>query len=516
MQKPLPQLRKVVNSVLNDNIADKSSQALAFIYSFLHKKHEDGNIISLDEYETLLKHEAFGTYWRMFFDNLQTDSYGRVQNGIIPARAAEFIREEFPFFVIDGKFYLYRNGVYSQDNKDGTQMKALVNNLLPPEKRRKGIVGEILEQLKADPARTIGIDQMNTHEKPMICFLNGVYNPATKEMKPHSPDFRFLNQIPRKFSIGEPLPAGDKIEAFLESLELKPDERRMLLAFCGLCMTTDTGLQRFLILKGLPGSGKSTLLNLLKATIGPENTSERSLERLSDPKERFYAYGVVGKTCNVCADIQTETLLDPTTIKKLTGEDAVAVEPKGVDAYEVTMYAKHFFSANGWPSIKGKDGAFFRRALVLPFNRVPEIPNDHLLQDLTSQCDYFLRICVQALEEYYALTNKQDIESASSKALVLEWQRKSDSVAAFLDEEPAFDEFAGQKYVQVTQVYERYLDYCEDEGRKSLSRTGFYESLKDKGHQITTYHGYKTIRNPYFDKEKDFEPAAAAAGNPFE
>lgn len=38
-------------------------------------------------------------------------------------------------------------------------------------------------------------------------------------------------------------------------------------------MTTDTSLQKFMIITGVPGSGKSTAINLLIDAVGSENVS---------------------------------------------------------------------------------------------------------------------------------------------------------------------------------------------------------------------------------------------------
>lgn len=451
-----------------------------------------------------------GHLYKLFFDGFREDAYGAIGKTIIPANVAAHIREYYPYVIVDNVFYIYRNGVFEQDTKKDSLMTYIINNLLPPIDRTKNRANEVINQLKADPGRIKRIDEMNDHPVQYICFQNGVFDPVTGKMLQHDPKYLFLNQIPHTYEPDKPLPKGDIIESFFDSIRLSAENRKMLLSFSGLCMTTDTGLQRFLVFKGLPNTGKSTMLNLIRCAVGAKNCTSRELERLSDPKEKFYAYGLVGKTCNIGADLVTESVIDPTMMKKLTGEDEIAVEPKGVDAYEITPYAKHIFAMNGYPQVRSKDNAFFRRPLLIPFNHIPEIAKDNLKTDLASQVDYFIRLCMDSLTEYYRMPNKQEIESGESKRMREQWQQRGDSVAAFLADSDPFD---GAERMERTRLYLAYEQYCKDEGReKPFSKPGFYESMRDKGYIETKYNGDRCFRNPDYTGEF----MDADSGSPFD
>lgn len=470
---------------------------LAVIKNLISTQVNRGKPFDPGEYKMLISHAELGSYIRTFYDSFKENSDGGIGKKANPANLADYIFKEFPYIVLDNVFYIYENGVFRKDNKS-VKMQLIISNLLKPEERNPSIMKNTMDQLKVYMVNQKTVDQVNTHKLHYICFQNGVYDPIQKKMLKHSPEYQFINQIPHEFHPEKPLPESKSFESFMQSIGWTPEERKMFLAYVGLCMTTDTRLQKMLVMKGLPGSGKSLMTNFITHVIGSENTASRDLSRLSNPDEKFYSYGLMGKLINASSELQTlpDKPIDPTMIKRLTGEDIVSVEPKGIDAYEIRPYARHIFLTNGYPSIRARDGSFFRRLLVLPFDKVPEHENSNLLYELMEDTDYFIRIAVSALEEYYQLQDKNSIETESSKKMKQEWWLKSDSVYAFLvDRNP----MEGSSKMRKTELFSLYEKYCVEMGRSPLrSNQEFYESMKNKGYQETVSDGYSCFKNPYY------------------
>lgn len=454
--------------------------------------------IKPSDYDALLSNPTFKEYAISFFDQFRTDTYGQVQKRIIAANIAEYIENHFHYVVIEGTFYVYRNGVFVKDGdtRRAAVIRLLIRNLISPDYRSKNIVNEVIDQLTT-PGNIVTYEEMNTHDDHLICFRNCVYDPKKKKVLPHSPSYRFLNQIPHDFEPGRPPRTGEAIEQFFKDIELSPGSRKALLTFTGFCMTTDTSLQLFLVLKGVGGSGKSTLLNLIGHCIGDQNISDRSLDQITE--NRFAAYGVAGKLCNIFADIKTNVTIDPTVMKQLTGEDRISMERKGVDAFEIKPYAKYLFSMNGYPYVDAKDEAFYRRLLMIPMNRKPTKADLDLEEKLIAESDYFISLAVKALEDFYQNPDKEGLITEETETMRLEWQRKGDSVAAWLSDA---DRFEGAKVIRKTDAYDNYYQYCVDEGRDSLKKEGFYDSLRSKGYDVDVKRdGLYYIRNPYHKDE---------------
>ena len=477
---------------------------LEFITGYMQKNLEEKHEITPGEYSALLTGN-FKEQARAFFEEFQKNSYGVTEKRIIAANVAEYVAAHFEYVVIEGEFYVYRNGYFERDGdaRHCALMKTLVRNLIPYDRRSKNIVAEILEQLTTAD-KVVTFEEMNTHPDSYICFQNGVYDAKEKKLLPHDAEYRFLNQIPHEYVPGKPLPNGEAVEKFFSDIELSKGSRNALLTITGFCMTTDTSLQLFLVLKGQGGSGKSTLLSLISDVIGEQNISSRSLEQISG--DRFAAVGVVGKLCNIFPDIKTDTTIDPTAMKYLTGEDRINVQRKGIDAFEVKPYAKYLFSMNGYPHVKGKDDAFYRRTLLIPMNKKPVTEDLTLNEKLKAEADYLLALSVKALEDFYENPDKASLITPETLKLRQEWQRKGDSVAAWIFDNKVFTE-DGQNRIKATEAFDSYSRYCVEQDREALKKEGFYQSLRDKGYDPdVTLDGYRFIKNPFY---KDaFRPAA--------
>ena len=267
------------------------------------------------------------------------------------------------------------------------------------------------------------------------------------------------------------------------------NDMEMLLQYSGLCLTRDARQQKFLIIQGEGGSGKSTLIKLIDRMIGAENISNISLNQLT---QRFFAYGLMGKLLNSCADLEIDALSDVSTLKKVLGEDTLLAEPKGKDPFSFKSYAKLIFSTNQLPIVKEeKTNGFYRRLLILTMDRVPETRDPKFFDVLAAEIDDFIRLSVQALERMYQ--NGSLMESASSKDAVNRLRCDSDTVEAFLhnDEIVTINQFCSYKK---TKVFDAYEKYCMDLGRQPLTKQNFYKSMRLKGFGEKKVQGYDFFR----------------------
>ena len=480
--------------LLYDSIPIKNQQ---LIKTIITAATSQGRVLTPDEINGYKQSEVYGADLQKFFDSFREGENGYLQKTIVSANVAAYLQNplNFNYVIIDGLFYVYANGYYTRDTNNHDRIKLSINNLIDPVFRSKNRASEVIEQLKT-PDHIKTINQMNTHPARYICFKNGVYDPLEKKLLPHSPHYLFLNQIPFDFN-PEDKPKGDIIERFFSDIRLSEENRVMLLSFIGLCMTTDASLQKFIVLKGTPGTGKSQLLNLIKHIVGGEaNCSAESLEEVTG--NRFRAYNVLGKLCNINADLTTEGAIDPAIIKRIVGEDTLSVERKHSQAIDITPYAKFLFAMNGFPLIKAKDNSFYRRVMILPMMTEPEKENTNLQRELRSQSDYLIHEAVKALENYYQLEDKHSIESQESKDLVETWKQRGDTVSAFLHDT---DPFNGRRELARNELFEQYKEYCGDEERQPLTKHNFYESLRSKGYQEKTINGTRCIEDLNYKDE---------------
>ena len=394
----------------------------------------------------------------------------------------EYLKERENLFVLGGIPYFYCNGVFIAD-RNGSELKTMIRKLIYPQLINSNTIDRVYKLFVSDAELQVSSEELNDYPQEWINFKNGFYDPIGKKMIPHDPKYRAVNQIPHEYDPKGKL-KGKTVQDWLEYICPVPeegtkisDDREMLLQYSGLCMTRDVRQQKFLIIQGEGGSGKSTLIKLFDSVIGDENTSNISLNQLS---QRFFAYGLMGKLLNSCADLEIDALSDVSTLKKVLGEDAILAEPKGKDPFSFNSYAKLIFSTNQLPIVKEeKTNGFYRRLLILTMDKVPEHRDPKFFDVLAAEIDDFIRLSVEALERMYQ--NGKITESASSKEAVKRLRCDSDTVEAFLND----DEIVVIKQtssIKKLTLFEKYETYCKDLERQPLTKQNFYRSMRLKGY----------------------------------
>lgn len=403
---------------------------------------------------------------------------------ILDDKIAEYItRKQLKVFVLNGVPYIYRRGYYLRD-EDGKILKAHIKRLIWPELITIGRINRVYNLILADYRLTKKNEEVNQYPACWINFKNGMYDPVKKIMHPHKPEYCSINQVPHEYCPDAEY-KGTVIEKFLKGIFPDVQDCEMFLAFCGYCMTTDTSLQKFMTITGVPGSGKSTAINLLIDAVGSENVSCVTLQDLN---ERFTPTELLGKLLNACADLPKKALDKVDAIKRITGEDLVKGEYKGGKVFAFRSYAKLIFSANEMPvNLDEKSDAFYRRMLTIEvMQKGEEIPN--LREGLKYSMPGFIRECVAALTRLY--TKRRKIDSPNSKRLVHEYHRESDNVQSFLDDR--IERKPGER-IERTELYRLYESYCIFNRWTPLSSKSFYKNLRGKG-----YRDYMSSGSRYF------------------
>lgn len=398
---------------------------------------------------------------------------GRI-TGVFDWAIFTYIKEQQDLFVMGGTPYIYDHGVYLMD-ETGAKLKTMIRELIYPKFIKSGTLKRIYDLFLSDVDLQVSFDDINNYPSHWINFQNGFYDPKSRRMIPHSPEYRSINQLPHEYDPAA-RPEGKTVEEWLQFIAPDQEDREMILQFSGYCLTMDVSQQKFMILNGEGGSGKSTLIRMIEEMIGSENISNISLTEL---QTRFASFGLMGKLLNSCADLEISALEDTSTLKKSLGEDRLRGEQKGHDAVSFKSYAKMIFSTNELPLIKSeRTNGFYRRLLIMTMNKVPEKKRSDFFTELSSEIDYFIHISIDALQRMY--DSGHILESKSSTAAINQMKFDSDTVEAWLQEETIRDK--GSR-VERSSCYQKYDQYCQDNDRQSLSRTNFYKAMRSKGYE---------------------------------
>ena len=208
-------------------------------------------------------------------------------------------------------------------------------------------------------------------QEPMgyLNLADGVLNVRTRELLPHSPDFRFLHRLP--YGWAERSIGCEPIQAWLKEAQLGDGGSvELLRAFLRALVTRDTSVQKFLLLQGGGGTGKSTFVHLARALVGMENCTSTTLKRLEESP--YETAKLVDKFLVTIADSNTYRG-EIGTLKAIVGGDSIPIEQKFKQQTEDRLVTgKIVITSNNSLECAEKSNALSRRLLLSVWNRKVE------------------------------------------------------------------------------------------------------------------------------------------------
>ena len=252
-------------------------------------------------------------------------------------------------------------------------------------------------------------------------------------------------------------------------------------------MTPDTSIQKAILLLGDGANGKSTYLRAVLAFIGNNNAAALSLHKLEN--DRFSAARLIGRLANICPDLPGTDLTSTSVFKAITGGDTMMAEHKFKDSFEFVPYSHLVFSANHPPKSQDASPAFFRRWVVVPFDRTfadggPDtIPSDKLDAILSDPAE-LSGVLNKALEALAAIRTRGLSESDSSLRATDEFRQATDPLAVWLDRKTTRIPDA---VTPQDRLHRDYCRNCAEAGRPTISKTAFGRAMKKLRPNVTDY-----------------------------
>lgn len=237
--------------------------------------------------------------------------------------------------------------------------------------------------------------------------------------------------------------------------------------------------EKALVLFGTGANGKSVIYEVVNALLGPENTSNYSLQSLTD-NNGYYRAMIANKLVNYASEINGK--LETSFFKQLvSGEPVEARLPYG-KPFRITQYAKFIFNSNELPRDVEHTNAFFRRFLIIPFDvTIPEERQDKQLHHkiIDKELSGVFNLVLEGLGRL--LRQKRFTQSPSVEKALETYKVQSDSVKLFVNEfnyEKSLD-----SYKLIKDLYQDYRVFCYEDGFSAVNKTNFIKRLK--GYNIT-------------------------------
>lgn len=296
-------------------------------------------------------------------------------------------------------------------------------------------------------------------------------------MQPHSPDWFSSFKLDYNF---DPYARCPKWMNFLSvAMEGDIERIKLLQEWAGYLLTSTNGQQAFLAIEGEGSNGKTVFFAGLTSMLGADNISNVPLEKFSNS---FALASTIGKVANICGDVGQIDSVAEGELKNFTGGGTVYFDRKYQSALEAIPTAKVMLSWNNRPRIVDKTDGFWRRLILVPFQRKVKTSERIIGMDLPS---YWLEngetsgILMWAIEGLLRLMEQKDFtQSSISRAAMEDYQADTNPIRDFVSERLDLDPDSSEAKAEIYRVY---VDWCRESGYKPWAIRQFGKQLKRIG-----------------------------------
>ena len=390
-----------------------------------------------------------------------------------PDYVKRFLLEYYPggLVYLHNTFLAYKDGYWVAQVDHGDVQKALVKFF--------GASAEMKHVREGFQMLRLTCSIKSEDFKPdtnYVCFENGVLDMTTFELVPHSPHHHLRSGRPAVWDHSAKSPVFEKFlhDIFRDDKD-RDQKMQFVLEWMGLCLVPDTSYEKFVVCVGEGGNGKSVLLKLMSELLGHENVYSAPLQRLGS---RRALAELDGKLLLTSSEINENTVMDDGILKQIVSGDTVEAERKYEHPFTYTPVARIMLATNHLPKLRDVTHAFFRRLVMLRFNRnfTADEMDMNLLAKLRAELSGIFTMAVSGLRTLRQ--RGRFVEPASSMEASDEYRKNSDVVKLFAEEALQPTENKGMR---PAAVYELYLKWCKSHGAKAENNINLGKQLKRLG-----------------------------------
>lgn len=356
----------------------------------------------------------------------------------------------------------------------------------------RGVVDNTIDAVKAltNVASSTRMPSWLTKTPPVavgdvVAISNGLLHLPTRKLLPHDPSYFSVDAADVAYDPQAPEPVhwlrflADVFPGDQESID-------SLQQWFGYLVTSDTSQQKALICVGPKRCGKGTIARVLRGLLGEHNFTGPTLGQIG---KEFGLQGLINAKLAVISDARISGSADLQAISenllRITGEDAVSVQRKGISNWEGKLLTRFVLMTNILPGIVDGGGAVASRFIVLRFTQSFFGREDHkLTEKLMAELPGILNWALDGLK---ALQDRGAfIQPASGLEAVEELVRKTTPILGFISDALDFDAGA---WVSKDELYDVYRQWCADEGAKHvLQKNSFMgEVYTNSDGRLTTF-----------------------------
>ncbi|MFV2102811.1 phage/plasmid primase, P4 family [Micromonospora sp. LOL_024] len=307
-----------------------------------------------------------------------------------------------------------------------------------------------------------------------ISTANGLLNIATRELRPHTPEFFNLVSVPFDYDPDAPTPQR-WLKFLAELWPDDPDSVSALQEFFGYVLSGRTDLHKILLVVGPPRGGKGTIARILTALVGKGSMAGPTLASLNT---NFGLAPLLGKPLAIISDARLAGKDSHQVVERLltiSGEDTLTVDRKNRDAWTGQLPTRLVILSNELPSFGDSSGAIATRFVTLVLaNSWLGSEDVNLGRDLNAELPGILNWALDGLERIRA-TNRIT-EPESSREAIMAMMDQASPMSAFVRE---VCETGPMYEIPVDELWDAWKEWGQENGRdKPGTKQAFGRNLR--------------------------------------
>lgn len=397
---------------------------------------------------------------------------------------AQYLREHTDTIYTRGSFHRYAGGVWApvHDSVVRRELWGLleryedVNQCRPTANLLAGVQRYVQDHLYVAEAK------MDAHST-LINLLNGSYDLELQALLTHDAGHYLTTQLPFSY---DPLATCPTWEYWLQSsLTLPapfnkkpdPDLALFLQEAIGYSLTDDISHHVSFWCYGKGANGKGVLFHVLEALAG---TSAVPFNVNLLKRDRYQLADLAGKRIALCSEANTwDNVVEDGDVKALVAGDRMNVRQIREKPFTLEPKVKLWWSMNKLPAVADTSGGFWRRVMVIPFNRSFD-RHERILNLYEQLHDELPGIFNWAMAGLQRLKSNGGFSVPQQVAdQTAEYQHESNIAQLFVEDECV----TGPQYdVQSSVLYSSYTGWCRANGYKSYSSRSFKREMETLGY----------------------------------
>lgn len=259
------------------------------------------------------------------------------------------------------------------------------------------------------------------------------------------------------------------------------DCAQLLHAFLGISLLGKaTDYAKCLVLFGDGSNGKSTVIDVLSALAPRSSICALPPHQWAN---HFHLAGLLHKRLNMVNELPAKDLMEAETFKAVIAGNSTTVSFKHRDPFDFNPRAGHVFAANRLPGTSDQTEGFWRRFMVLCFDRKfqgKEIIYDLAAQIIAEELDGVAARCIAAAQK--VLDDGGFTLPASSTRMMDEWRERSDQVRQFIGARcRELDSASHPNAASLDTLYAAYTPWAQRNGFTRMNSANFGERLRTLG-----------------------------------